>query len=82
MDEVVLVAGVDASMAPTYGNGQINYGTDYYFNIAHNHLSEVKILFYEVVSRFSCFDTHPQAVSNRCRGLFNLYPFFVNICSF
>ena len=35
MDEVVLVAGVDASMAPTYGNGQINYGTDNYFNAAH-----------------------------------------------
>ena len=35
LDEVVLVAGVDAAMAPTYGNGQINYGTDNYFNIAH-----------------------------------------------
>ena len=35
LDEVVLVAGVDASMASTYGNGQINYGTDYYFNVAH-----------------------------------------------
>ena len=22
-------------MAPTYGNGQINYGTDYYFNVSH-----------------------------------------------
>ena len=32
---MVLVAGVDASMAPTYGNGQINYGTDYYFNALH-----------------------------------------------
>ena len=36
LDDVVLVAGVDASMAPTYGNGQINYATDNYFNIAHN----------------------------------------------
>ena len=35
LDEVVMVAGVDASMAPTYGNGQINYGTDNYFNTAH-----------------------------------------------
>ena len=35
LDEVVLVAGVDASMAPTYGNGQINYGTDHYFNTTH-----------------------------------------------
>ena len=33
---MVLVAGVDAGMAPTYGNGQINYGTDNYFNVAHN----------------------------------------------
>ncbi len=33
--EVVMVAGVDASMASTYGNGQINYGTDNYFNLAH-----------------------------------------------
>ena len=36
LEEIVLVAGVDAAMAPTYGNGQINYGTDYYFNTAHN----------------------------------------------
>ena len=36
LDEVLMVAGVDASMAPTYGNGQINYGTDNYFNAAHS----------------------------------------------
>ena len=30
-----MIAGVDAGMAPTYGNGQINYGTDYYFNEDH-----------------------------------------------
>ncbi len=35
LGEVSLVAGVDASYAPTYGNGQINYGTDNYFNAAH-----------------------------------------------
>ena len=35
LDEVVLVAGVDAGMAPIHGNGQINYGTDNYFNVAH-----------------------------------------------
>jgi hypothetical protein len=35
LDEIVLVAGVDAGMAPTYGNGQINYGTANYFNFAH-----------------------------------------------
>lgn len=31
----VLIAGVDGSYAPTYGNGQINYGTTQYFNAAH-----------------------------------------------
>ena len=35
LDEVLMVAGVDQSMASTYGNGQINYGTDYYFNTDH-----------------------------------------------
>ena len=35
LDEVVLVAGVDGSWAPTHGNGQINYGTDNYFNTQH-----------------------------------------------
>jgi hypothetical protein len=35
LGEVTMIAGVDANYAPTYGNGQINYGTDYYFNAAH-----------------------------------------------
>ena len=35
LSEVLMVAGVDASYAPTYGNGQINYGNDYYFNSEH-----------------------------------------------
>jgi len=35
LEEVIMIAGVDAGMAPTYGNGQINYGTDYYFNEDH-----------------------------------------------
>lgn len=35
LDEVVLVAGEDGTFAITHGNGQINYGTDYYFNVAH-----------------------------------------------
>ena len=35
LDEVVMVAGADASHATTWGNGQINYGTTYYFNEAH-----------------------------------------------
>jgi len=33
--EVTLVSGVDHNNASTYGNGQINYGTSYYFNAAH-----------------------------------------------
>jgi hypothetical protein len=35
LGEVTMIAGVDASHAPTYGNGQINYGTENYFNTAH-----------------------------------------------
>jgi hypothetical protein len=33
----VMVAGADASHATTYGNGQINYGTDVYFNTANGY---------------------------------------------
>jgi hypothetical protein len=33
--DVTLIAGVDSGHAPTWGNGQINYGTDNYFNAAH-----------------------------------------------
>ncbi|MFH2048345.1 MAG: C25 family cysteine peptidase, partial [bacterium] len=33
--EVTLISGVDGTYASTYGNGQINYGTNYYFNAAH-----------------------------------------------
>ena len=32
LDNVVLVAGVDGTYAPTYGNGAINYTNDYYTN--------------------------------------------------
>ena len=35
LDEDVMVAGADANNQMTYGNGQINYGTSYYFNEAH-----------------------------------------------
>lgn len=35
LNNVLLVSGVDGSYAPTYGNGQIAYGTTYYFNQAH-----------------------------------------------
>ncbi|MCP4582833.1 MAG: T9SS type A sorting domain-containing protein [candidate division Zixibacteria bacterium] len=35
LGDVTLVAGVDANWAPVHGNGQINYGTDHYFNVAH-----------------------------------------------
>ncbi|HER00598.1 MAG TPA: hypothetical protein ENO22_14770 [candidate division Zixibacteria bacterium] len=35
LQDITLVSGVDASHAPTWGNGQLNYGTTYYFNAAH-----------------------------------------------
>ncbi len=35
LNEVTMVAGADASHQGTWGNGQINYGTTYYFNTAH-----------------------------------------------
>ncbi len=35
LSKVVMIAGVDSGHAPTYGNGQINYGTNNYFNEAH-----------------------------------------------
>ena len=35
LGEATMIAGVDGSYAPTYGNGQINYGTNLYFNAAH-----------------------------------------------
>ncbi|TSA23522.1 MAG: T9SS C-terminal target domain-containing protein [Bacteroidetes bacterium] len=34
-----MVAGADPNYGPLYGNGQINYGTTYYFNSAHGILS-------------------------------------------
>ena len=35
LGEVCMIAGVDSYWAPTHANGQINYGTDHYFNLAH-----------------------------------------------
>ena len=35
LDEVVMVAGMDAGHGNNWGNGQINYGTENYFNLAH-----------------------------------------------
>jgi hypothetical protein len=39
LDEVVMVTGDDATHELTWGNGQINYGTQNYFNAAHGLLS-------------------------------------------
>ena len=41
LDEVVMVAGADSYHQLTWGNGQINYGTTYYFNAAHGLTSHV-----------------------------------------
>jgi subtilisin-like proprotein convertase family protein len=35
LGNVTLIAGVDSGFAPTHGNGQINYGTEHYFNASH-----------------------------------------------
>jgi len=35
LEEVVMIAGMDSSHGNTWGNGQINYGTENYFNAAH-----------------------------------------------
>lgn len=39
LGECVMVSGADATYAPEWGNGQINYGTTYYYNEAHGLLS-------------------------------------------
>ena len=41
LNNVTLVSGVDASHAPTYGNGQINYGSSNYFNAAHGITADI-----------------------------------------
>ncbi len=35
LDHCVMIGGVDATYGPLHANGQINYGTDTYFNLAH-----------------------------------------------
>ncbi|MDZ7742130.1 MAG: C25 family cysteine peptidase [Bacteroidota bacterium] len=40
LNEVVLVAGMDGSYAQDWGNGQINYGTENYFNADHGLTSQ------------------------------------------
>ena len=35
LGEVCMIAGMDSGHGHVWGNGQINYGTDYYFNEAH-----------------------------------------------
>ena len=39
LGEAVMIAGMDSGHGSTWGNGQINYGTTYYFNAAHGILS-------------------------------------------
>lgn len=35
LGNVTMIAGVDSGFAPSHGNGQINYGTEHYFNASH-----------------------------------------------
>ncbi len=39
LEEVVMIAGMDGNFGATHGNGQINYGTENYFNAAHGIVS-------------------------------------------
>ncbi|MBE9491500.1 MAG: hypothetical protein IMY70_01330, partial [Bacteroidetes bacterium] len=39
LDEVVMIAGMDSYHGYDWGNGQINYGTENYFNAAHGIIS-------------------------------------------
>lgn len=41
LNEVLLVSGMDGTYASDWGNGQINYGTENYFNAAHGLTSHV-----------------------------------------
>ena len=63
LEEVILISGVDASYAPTYGNGQINYGTDYYFNglggINSNTFFACKCLRFLVTAKSLKLTLHP-----------------------
>ncbi|HKK71251.1 MAG TPA: C25 family cysteine peptidase [Candidatus Krumholzibacteria bacterium] len=43
LGDVVLIAGADASWAPTHGNGTINYGSDNYFDAAHGIAADVHL---------------------------------------
>ncbi|MCU0370246.1 MAG: C25 family cysteine peptidase, partial [Bacteroidales bacterium] len=35
LDSVVMIAGMDGTYGPVHGNGQINYGTENYFNVSN-----------------------------------------------
>ena len=39
LGECVMISGMDSNFAPVHGNGQINYGTTYYYNAAHGYTS-------------------------------------------
>ena len=43
LGEVVMIAGVDGSHGAVWANGQINYGTTYYFNAAHGIFSHTHL---------------------------------------
>ena len=47
LSKTLMISGVDASYAPTYGNGQINYGNQYYFNAFHGYTTNYTYLYPE-----------------------------------
>ncbi len=66
LGKAVMIAGADASYAPTYGNGQINYGTTYYFNTG-NGITSNTYLYPESASS----DASIIANANEGRGYIN-----------
>lgn len=66
LGNVVMIAGADASYAPTYGNGQINYGTTHYFN-STNGITSNTYLYPESASS----DAQIIANANEGRGYMN-----------
>ena len=44
LSDVLMISGVDSNYAPTYGNGQINYGNNYYFN-SNNDINSITYLY-------------------------------------
>lgn len=65
LDTSVLIAGADGYYGPTHGNGQINYGTSTYYNLAHG----IKVKAY--LHPASAFASQIRADANRGAAFIN-----------